>query len=125
MNPYLAGIGIGLVLLASFVLMGRGLGATGAFSSLQAWLVQMFAPEHAQANAVYSDYLGDSHLRRATTRRRSVWTRSPRTLRRRVARRCGRTVMRRWMTGCKSRRIGIWRRNPHPTTVSISASIGD
>lgn len=61
MNPYLAGVGIGLVLLASFVLMGRGLGATGAFSSLQAWLVQMFAPEHAEASAVYSDYLGDSH----------------------------------------------------------------
>ena len=35
------------------------------------------------------------------------------------------TVMRRWMTGCKSRRIGIWRRNPHPTLMSISASIGD
>ena len=61
MNPYLAGIGIGLVLLASFVLMGRGLGATGAFSSLQAWIVQMGSPEHAQANAVYSDYLGDEH----------------------------------------------------------------
>ena len=33
MNPYLAGIGLGLVLLASFVVMGRGLGASGAFSS--------------------------------------------------------------------------------------------
>ena len=35
-NPYLAGIGLGLVLLAAFVLMGRGLGASGAFSSLVA-----------------------------------------------------------------------------------------
>ncbi len=31
MNPYLAGIGLGLVLLAAFVVMGRGLGASGAF----------------------------------------------------------------------------------------------
>ncbi|MBF8248605.1 MAG: putative transporter component, partial [Bacteroidetes bacterium] len=33
-NPYLAGLGLGLVLLAAFVVMGRGLGASGAFSSL-------------------------------------------------------------------------------------------
>ena len=33
MNPYLAGIGLGLVLLAAFVLVGRGLGASGAFNS--------------------------------------------------------------------------------------------
>ena len=29
-NPYLVGIGLGLVLLAEFVIMGRGLGASGA-----------------------------------------------------------------------------------------------
>jgi uncharacterized membrane protein YedE/YeeE len=37
MNPYLAGIGLGLVLLAAFVIMGRGLGA--------------------QSNAFYKGYL--------------------------------------------------------------------
>lgn len=36
MDPYLAGIGIGLVMLASFVLVGRGLGASGAFASVVA-----------------------------------------------------------------------------------------
>jgi len=61
MNPYLAGVGIGLVLLASFVVMGRGLGATGAFSSFLAWVVQLVSPAHAEANVVYSDYLGDTH----------------------------------------------------------------
>ena len=35
-NPYLAGFGLGLVLLATFVLMGRGLGATGAFAAVVA-----------------------------------------------------------------------------------------
>ncbi len=35
-DPYLCGIGIGLVLLAAYVLVGRGLGASGAFSSVVA-----------------------------------------------------------------------------------------
>lgn len=61
MNPYLAGVGIGLILLAAFVIMGRGLGATGAFSSFLAWIVQGISPEHAEAIAPYSDYLGDDH----------------------------------------------------------------
>lgn len=33
-NPYLAGVGLGLVLLACFVLSGQGLGASGAFASV-------------------------------------------------------------------------------------------
>jgi uncharacterized membrane protein YedE/YeeE len=59
MNPYLAGVGLGLVLLAAFVLMGRGLGASGAFSSTVAWLMSVFAPAHAQANEYYQGYLSD------------------------------------------------------------------
>jgi hypothetical protein len=59
MNPYLAGIGLGLVLLASFVLMGRGLGATGAFNSVIAWGVHAVAPEHAKHNEFMAGYLGD------------------------------------------------------------------
>jgi uncharacterized protein len=35
-DPYLAGVGIGLVLLAAYVVAGRGLGASGAFSSVAA-----------------------------------------------------------------------------------------
>jgi uncharacterized protein len=34
LNPYLAGVAIGVVLLLAFVIMGRGLGASGAFSSV-------------------------------------------------------------------------------------------
>ena len=37
-NPYMAGVLLGLVLLASYLLAGRGLGASGAFSSVAAWL---------------------------------------------------------------------------------------
>ncbi len=60
-NPYLAGFGLGLVLLASFVVMGRGLGASGAFNALAAWLASLVSPEHAELNPVYADYLGDEH----------------------------------------------------------------
>jgi hypothetical protein len=62
MNPYLAGIGLGLVLLAAFVLVGRGLGASGAFSSAVAWLVSLVAPGYARSNEFLSVYLeGDTH----------------------------------------------------------------
>ena len=57
MNPYLAGIGLGLVLLASFVVMGRGLGASGAFSSACAVAVNAVAPAHAQGNSFWREYL--------------------------------------------------------------------
>lgn len=58
-NPYLTGIGLGLVLLAAFVIMGRGLGASGAMSTLVAVGVNTVAPEHARSNQFYSNYLGD------------------------------------------------------------------
>jgi hypothetical protein len=57
MNPYLAGIGLGLVLLAAFVLVGRGLGASGAFNSGIAWLVSLVAPGYAHANEFLAAYL--------------------------------------------------------------------
>ena len=57
MNPYLAGIGLGLVLLAAFVLVGRGLGASGAFNSGVAWLVSLVAPGYAKSNEFLSAYL--------------------------------------------------------------------
>lgn len=57
MNPYLAGVGIGLVLLAAFVVMGRGLGASGAFTSLVAAGVGAVAPVHGAANGMWGHYL--------------------------------------------------------------------
>ncbi len=58
-NPYLSGFGLGLVLLASFVIMGRGLGASGAFTTAVATAVHQVAPAHAENNAFYAEYLGD------------------------------------------------------------------
>jgi uncharacterized protein len=56
-NPYVVGFFLGLTLLATYLAAGRGLGATGAFSSVAAWLASIFSPEHAQANYVHSRYL--------------------------------------------------------------------
>jgi uncharacterized membrane protein YedE/YeeE len=59
-NPYLAGVGLGLVLLAAFVVAGRGLGASGAFSSAVAAGTSAVAPAHAAANPALADYLTGS-----------------------------------------------------------------
>ena len=61
-NPYLVGIGLGIVLLASFVIMGRGLGASGALSTFVAVIVNAVAPEHAANNPFYQGYLGDGSV---------------------------------------------------------------
>ena len=58
-NPYLVGILLGLVLLATYVVTGRGLGATGAFSSVAAGIAGAVSPEHVAANAVHVKYWND------------------------------------------------------------------
>lgn len=58
-NPYLTGVLLGLVLLATYLATGRGLGATGAFGSIAAWLAGLFAPEHAATNLVHARYWND------------------------------------------------------------------
>ncbi len=61
-NPYIAGIGLGLVLLAAFVIMGRGLGASGAMSTVTAVGISKVAPEHAKNNDFYARYLGSGEF---------------------------------------------------------------
>jgi hypothetical protein len=58
-NPYYAGIALGFVLLASFGLTGRGLGASGAFASTAAGVVGAVSPSTAAANFYFSRYLAD------------------------------------------------------------------
>jgi len=59
MNPYLAGFMLGLVLLATYVVMGRGLGATAGFAGLATWLAGFAGVEHLQASAVHMKYWND------------------------------------------------------------------
>ncbi len=56
MNPYLAGFLLGLVLLATIFITGRGLGASGAFKSVVIASVETIAPTHAENTAYYSDF---------------------------------------------------------------------
>ena len=58
MNPYLAGIMLGVVLLLSFYLTGRGLGASGAMRSVVISSVANAAPDFAKGSNFYSKYLG-------------------------------------------------------------------
>ena len=58
MNPYLAGVGLGLVLLSAFITMGHGLGASGAVVSIVGAGVQTVAPDHAAASEFFQPYLG-------------------------------------------------------------------
>ena len=57
MNPYWAGFGLGLVLLSSYLLMGRGLGASGAFASFVSWVMSHIAPDHIAGNGFFEKYL--------------------------------------------------------------------
>ena len=47
---------LGLVLLATFMITGRGLGASSAFASLAAGLASLASVAHVEANAVHSRY---------------------------------------------------------------------
>jgi uncharacterized membrane protein YedE/YeeE len=56
MNPYLAGFLLGLVLLATIYITGRGLGASGAVKSAVVATVETVAPKHAQNTAYYKNF---------------------------------------------------------------------
>lgn len=55
-NPYVAGFGLGLVLLAAFVFTGQGLGASGAFANAATGLVSAFAPSELANNHYFARY---------------------------------------------------------------------
>jgi uncharacterized membrane protein YedE/YeeE len=58
-NPYLIGMLLGLVLLATYVVTGRGLGATAGFAAVATWIASLFSPEHVAANPVHARYFND------------------------------------------------------------------
>ncbi|GAB6037188.1 hypothetical protein JCM15519_17470 [Fundidesulfovibrio butyratiphilus] len=58
-NPYLAGVYLGLTLLASYLILGAGLGASGALARLGASLEHTVAPAHTVASAYFGRYFPD------------------------------------------------------------------
>ena len=59
MNPYLAGFLLGLVVLATFYISGRGLGASGALKSVVSSSMHTVAPAHTEESAFFGKYFGE------------------------------------------------------------------
>ncbi|MFC2115846.1 YeeE/YedE thiosulfate transporter family protein [Bacteroidota bacterium] len=61
MNPYLAGVFLGMVLLSAMYLSGRGLGASGGIKYCVVSIVGAGSQDHVQNSPYYSKYFaGDS-----------------------------------------------------------------
>ena len=57
-SPYLAGVGLGLVLLAAFFITGHGLGASGALMRSVVAAEKVVAPDHVNQNKYLAKYSG-------------------------------------------------------------------
>ncbi len=60
-NPYVAGMFLGLVLVASYVILGAGLGASGGIARIAAYAESLVAPEHVRGSAYFGAW-GDTPL---------------------------------------------------------------
>jgi len=58
-NPYLSGFLLGMVLLATFYITGRGLGASGALKSAVVTTVAAVSESHAAGSDYYSKFISD------------------------------------------------------------------
>lgn len=54
--PYVAGVGLGLTLLATFVIMGQGLGASGGFTRYLVAILAWISPRYVAAHDYWSQY---------------------------------------------------------------------
>ena len=61
MNPYLAGVILGFILIAAFYFSGRGLGASGTPKRVTSAIVEAVAPQHADQSAFYSRYVNSTN----------------------------------------------------------------
>ena len=59
MNPYLAGVLLGLVLLSAMFFSGRGLGASGGIKYAVVAAVEAVDHQHAMESSYYSKYFED------------------------------------------------------------------
>jgi len=60
-NPYAGGVALGLVLLATYAIMGKGLGASGASFRAGVAIVHAIAPKHAEAAPAMASTLEDGN----------------------------------------------------------------
>ncbi|HKJ41128.1 MAG TPA: YeeE/YedE thiosulfate transporter family protein [Sunxiuqinia sp.] len=60
-NPYLGGVLLGLLVLTTVYITGRGLGASGAIKSTVVTTAKVFTPDQAKSNAYMSRFISDDH----------------------------------------------------------------
>ncbi|NOR28838.1 MAG: YeeE/YedE family protein [Lutibacter sp.] len=58
-NPYFGGFLLGILILFTFYITGRGLGASGAMKSGVVTIVDAVAPSHAESSAYYSKFINE------------------------------------------------------------------
>ena len=58
-NPYFGGLMLGLLIIATFYITGRGVGATGGTKSTVVTAVNAVAPEHAESQEFFSKYVDE------------------------------------------------------------------
>lgn len=57
-NPYVAGVVLGLVLLASFLIMGFGLGSSGTFNRIGIGALHALLPGTVEGSPYFEQYVG-------------------------------------------------------------------
>ena len=60
-NPYFGGVLLGLLVLLTVYITGRGLGASGAIKSAVVTTTETFAPTHAENNLYEKQFISDDH----------------------------------------------------------------
>ena len=58
-NPYFGGFLLGILILFTFYITGRGLGASGAMKSGVVTIVDTVAPSHTENNAYYNKFISE------------------------------------------------------------------
>lgn len=57
LNPYVAGVTVGIVLFLSFFLVGKGVGGSGAYTRLTAFTMEKVVPAHTENIRYFDRYL--------------------------------------------------------------------
>ncbi len=60
-NPYLGGVLLGLLVLITVYITGRGLGASGAIKSTVVTTANVITPEKAEGNSYMKRFISDDH----------------------------------------------------------------
>ncbi len=60
-NPYFGGVLLGILILFTFYITGRGLGASGAIKSAVVTTVDKVAPTHTESHTFYSKFISREH----------------------------------------------------------------